>query len=255
MITAATCSLSSTCSTSARSFHSQMTTSSDAASDSPASIGGRSEGLGDRARAHEERVEPAVVVPDESEHLRAACGGPCDPHREQVHLGAGETQADALDPRHRVDEPLAELRFELVLAGEGLADLQRVADRVEHARVVVAEDHRTHAARVVDVLVSVDVPHVRTGGAGERQRHGAAGQPDVGIHATGDDARPPPVLLDAPRVTRRRCRVDGHWVSSFLRAAVVPRRRAWSGGATALMYRTPRPNGPCCPTASRQSRR
>ena len=73
-----------------------------------------------RRRVDEQRVEPTVVVTDEPHHSPGAGRGAGDPDREQIHLGAGQADPDALHPRQRADERFGELRLQTVLPGEEL---------------------------------------------------------------------------------------------------------------------------------------
>jgi hypothetical protein len=125
-------------------------------------------------------------VTHESEHSGATCDCARDPHCEQVNIGSGQSDADALDPWHGINEAFSELGLELVLTGETLANIQRLSYRSEHTRVIVAEDHWSHPARIVDVVVSIDVPQEGACRAGERKWHRTTRQADIGVHAASD---------------------------------------------------------------------
>src|SRR2546426_199616 len=113
-----------------------------------------------RRMAHEELVDPAVVVALELCNHRTLAVRPRQPDRVDRRLGPGHREAHLAVRSENPEEPLRVRRLEFVRCTEhrGAGGLEGVANGLHHPRVAMAQDERTEGQAVVDVLVAVEVP-------------------------------------------------------------------------------------------------
>src|ERR1051326_8323644 len=95
----------------------------------------------------------------------------CEPWpRAMNRLGAGIHQPHHFDRGHGVDDGIGEL--DLLFGGrpEAGADGERAFQRLENLRMPVAEQQRSPATDVIDVLVAVGIEDVRALAARDESR-------------------------------------------------------------------------------------
>ncbi len=129
-------------------------------------------GLGNvRMLAPVHAVGKAVIHAFEADDLVALGERAGEARRVEHRLGAGVAQAHHVHARHRVDDFLRETRFVRRRQREhGAALLDEIDHGLGDARRAVAEDHRTQAEQIVDVLVAVDVGETRAFALVDEQR-------------------------------------------------------------------------------------
>ena len=161
-----------------------------------------------RAGLHEQAVAVAVVATFEFDDLIAARVAASQTNGAHAGLRAGTHKAYGFDIGHDLDDFFGNERFAL---GDGAKRKARVDGGVHgfnHGRMVVAEDHRTPGADVIDVAATFGIPHVGAFGATDKARCTAnALESAYGrIHAAGD------ALLS----TFKKFLVDAHFLSNAL---------------------------------------
>mmetsp|Transcript_79148 Transcript_79148/g.171047 ORF Transcript_79148/g.171047 Transcript_79148/m.171047 type:complete len:549 (+) Transcript_79148:282-1928(+) len=114
------------------------------------------------ARLHEESVRVAVVAALELDDGVALGVGTHQADHAHARLRAAVAEAHHLDRRHRLNHHLRELVLQRAGRTEGGTLVHLLLQRVQHIVVRVAEDRRAPGADVVDVLVAIHVPGVRT---------------------------------------------------------------------------------------------
>ena len=102
-------------------------------------------------------------------------------------------------PRHQAGDGFGHRHFQRVGRAERQSVACRVDHRLQHGRMVVADDHRSPGADVVDVAVAVDVEQVR------RPRRAATknGSPPTDLKARTGELTPPGI--------RRWARANRSW--------------------------------------------
>jgi hypothetical protein len=108
--------------------------------------------------AVDEVVVPAVEVPVEAQHARAAGGRAADAQGEVGCLGPGVREAHALGAGHHRLDGLGPAHGQRRVLAEVCAHRGGLAHGLEHGRVGVPEQQRAVPHEEVDVLVTVDVP-------------------------------------------------------------------------------------------------
>ncbi len=140
--------------------------------------GGHAERQRARSGLHQQRVGVAVVAAFELHHLVTIGESAREADGAHRRLGAGAAHADQLDGGHQLDDPPGEHRLDLRRGAEGQPVCDLLADRIDHGRVCVPEDHRAPGSHVVDEAAAIGRFHPGAGGAGEEDRlaaHSAEG--------------------------------------------------------------------------------
>ena len=111
---------------------------------------------------HENVVEPAVVVTLETDEAEATGGGSRHSQCRLHHLGARRAEADLVRPTEHRAQPFRGLDLQRVLGAEHDPCATGLLHRLEDRARGVAEERRTLAEQVVDVVVLVHVPEPGT---------------------------------------------------------------------------------------------
>ena len=161
-----------------------------------------------RAHADHHGVVVAVVGALDLQHQVAAGGGAREVDGVHRGLGAGVGEAP-LRQAEAAHELLGDDDRALGGRGEVRAAPGALAHRGHDGRVGVAHAHHAEAVVEVDVLVAVDVPHVRALAVGEVDRPRVGGL-EGARHATRHDGqRALVVALRALRCSPAACRARG----------------------------------------------
>jgi len=172
-----------------------------------------------RAGRHEQPVGVTVVVARELHDPVPAGRAAGDAERAHRGLGAAVHEADSVDARVALEHRLGEVHLAPRGRAEAGAVAGRVGDRLDDARVGVAQDHRSPRADGVQVRVAVLVPHGGALTAGQ-ERGRAADAPegaDGRVDASGDEA------LRAGEQILRSTRIHGQHVRTRARPVRCPR--------------------------------
>ncbi len=112
----------------------------------------------------------AVIATREFYDQIAARVGAGQADRAHGGFGAGGDEAHLLQPRVKGDHPLREFDFTLARRSIGRSVADRVAHRIQHRRMRVAQDQRSPGSDEVEILATVDVVEELAGGPGNEQR-------------------------------------------------------------------------------------
>ena len=149
-----------------------------------------------------------VIAPLELDDLIAARVAASQANGAHAGFRARTHEAHGFDIGHDLDDFFGNKRFAF---GDGAERQTRVNGGVHgfnHGRMVVAEDHRTPGADVIDVAATFGIPHVGAFGATDKARCAANTLESAygRIHAAGD------ALLS----TFKKFLVDAHFLSNAL---------------------------------------
>ena len=100
---------------------------------------------------------PAVI--SAHRHVIPTGEGPGEPHCGAGRFGARLDEAHHLRAGDHVDDQLGDLHFQRMTQREAGTMVDLRVDGGVDIRIAVAEHHRTQGARVIDVLVPLDVPN------------------------------------------------------------------------------------------------
>ena len=139
-------------------------------------------------RAHAERhmIVPAVKVSGEAQDFWPAREGPRQSQSQQCGLGAGVRKADQFGRRHELLHELAPANLQLVAGAVMRATRQLSLGCLDDRWVIVPQEQRPVAARVIDVFIAIHVPLPRSGGPRDIHRIGFE-KSAVVRHAAGKD--------------------------------------------------------------------
>ena len=127
-------------------------------------------------------VISAVIAAFQLDNLFSAGVG--SGYTDGVHggFGAGVDQTNHFHRGAHIDDRLGHLH--LAFAGDARrhAAVEGLDDRIVHLIIGIAQDDRTEAQSIVDVLIAVHVPHVGALATAEVRRAALAPETAVGIH-------------------------------------------------------------------------
>ena len=123
----------------------------------------------------QQRVGVAVIAALELDDEVAAGEAAGQADGGHAGLGAGADEAHLLDGREAAADELGEVRLAGMGCAEAGAAASGFADRFDHRREGVAQDHRAPGAEEVDVAVAVGVVEVRALGPHDEWRMAADG--------------------------------------------------------------------------------
>ena len=139
-------------------------------------------GGGRRIGGVEHIVISAVIAAFQLDDLLSAGIG--SGHADGIHggFGAGVDQTNHFHRGAHIDDRLGHLH--LAFAGDARrhAAVEGLDDRIVHLIIGIAQDDRTEAQSIVDVLIAVHVPHMGTLATAEVRRAALAPETAVGIH-------------------------------------------------------------------------
>ena len=148
--------------------------------------GGMAARQGGGTGVHQQAVGVAVVAALKLDDLVPAGGPPGQTDGGHHRLGARVDHAHHLDVGHQVDHQLGDLHLPAGGSAEGQAVLDGLLHRLPDHRVVMAQDHGTPGAHIVNILPAVLVPDEGAVGPGD-EAGGHAHRP-VGPHRGVDSA-------------------------------------------------------------------
>ena len=120
----------------------------------------------------------------EPQNLFASCDSFCNTNSEKIHFRTSEPDTDFLNPWNCTNEALSKCCFEVMLSGETLSGLQSFCYRSQYLRMIMPENCRTHPRRIVNVLITVNIPYKRTKGASKSQRDRTSNKSNIGVNPT-----------------------------------------------------------------------
>ncbi len=131
---------------------------------------GNSEGQRARASPDQQRIRMAVITAVKfHDHWTARCGAG-DPQRRHARLGARTLQPHFLRDRYCGADPFGQ--FDLQAGWFSVAEpvFGLLRDRLDHARIGVAEDCGAERTHVINEAVAVLVVEICARGGGDEQR-------------------------------------------------------------------------------------
>mmetsp|Transcript_29086 Transcript_29086/g.93389 ORF Transcript_29086/g.93389 Transcript_29086/m.93389 type:complete len:431 (-) Transcript_29086:39-1331(-) len=140
-----------------------------------------------RASLHQESIGMAVVAALELDDLFALGVSPNQSDHAHACLGAGVGESDHLHRGNGFNDHLGQHILQSRGGSEGGALLHLLAQSLENLIVSVADDGWAPCADVVDVLVAVHIPSIRTLNPVEHNRVATNGL--EGAYGAGDTAR------------------------------------------------------------------
>ena len=152
--------------------------------------GRHAEGQQAGAGLHQQGVAMAVVAALELQDARAAGGAAGEAQGAHGRLGAAGAQPHHVQMRHAGAEQLRHRDLGLGGRAVGEAHQRLRAHRLDHRRMLVAEDHRAPGADVIDVAAAVGIGQPRAVGRGDETRSAAdrLERPHRRVDAAGDRA-------------------------------------------------------------------
>jgi hypothetical protein len=123
---------------------------------------GQTERRDTAATRREQRVRGAVEVAVEDHDTITAGGTASEAHRRRRRLGARIHESHQFARRHAFAHRLGEFHLARRRSAVGGTPGRRLGDRSCDRRMGVPEDDRPVALHEVDVLASLDIPHVGT---------------------------------------------------------------------------------------------